>query len=67
MKMLRMVFLSLGGFLAGFLIGYWMEGQHQLDHARRQAIAIDFMCAPQQHWKGVKMFCGQYPSDREAK
>lgn len=29
-----------------------------LTYAQRQMIAIEFMCGPGQHWKGMSAFCG---------
>lgn len=30
----------------------------KLTYAQRQMIAIEFMCGPGQHWKGMSTFCG---------
>jgi len=53
----KILFCVATGMLIGFSIGY-AANHHRLSYAERQAIAIDFMCSPQQHWKGMKSFCG---------
>jgi len=35
-------------------------------YAERQRIAVEFMCGPGQHWKGMSMFCGAQVLDGAA-
>lgn len=62
-KIVLVLMLSIGVYCCiTDLIGAVPHGEScpsvELTYAQRQMIAIDFMCGPGQHWKGMSAFCG---------
>jgi hypothetical protein len=63
MRTLGFALVWIGGGIIGFTWGYGLGIHHKLDYTQRQIVAIDFMCNPKQHWKGMKSFCGEQVLD----
>ena len=58
---------SAAAIAATLLAGATQQSRHDLSYAERQRIAIEFMCSPGQHWKGMSMFCGAQVLDGSAR
>lgn len=58
-----MAVIAVNCFVIGYNVYMLTHRPHELSEPEKRMIAVKFMCAPDQHWKGMEMFCGQYAMD----
>jgi hypothetical protein len=51
------------GILIGYAICATLNKPHELTEFEKQRIAVQVLCGPGSHWKGMEAYCGSLPAD----